>query len=264
MAQTAVSTTGTPSSSPFTEISRASMDVTRAAASTDRHSEFLPSSCLPGGTVLWDAACPTRHHRHLAVYRRLPTAAAHGIRPGSVCRGSWLSCFFWDSKDFPPCQLLRMHSSLSLPQQDSRGNSRHSRPNSRPLLPRDRRGKPASETPEQDVDHAATYAQTVSSLIPVNAGDPLTLPSSPPQPPAWSETRAPKRGLLHRPRPRPPCTLSSHPFTHHYTPHQMVPHPHHQPHPSWQAYFQAIPTKEDFKQLIEDVKSTCRAEIQVI
>lgn len=35
-------------------------------------------------------------------------------------------------------------------------------------------------------------------------------------------------------------------------------------HPQWQAYLQAIPTKEDFRQLIEDVKSTCRTEIQVL
>lgn len=34
--------------------------------------------------------------------------------------------------------------------------------------------------------------------------------------------------------------------------------------PQWFSYLQAIPTKEDFKQLIADVKSTCRTEIQVL
>lgn len=34
--------------------------------------------------------------------------------------------------------------------------------------------------------------------------------------------------------------------------------------PQWHSYLQAMPTKEDFRQLIEDVKSTCRSEIQVL
>lgn len=37
--------------------------------------------------------------------------------------------------------------------------------------------------------------------------------------------------------------------------------PRYQQNSPWQAYFQVIPTKEDFKLLIEEVKSACRAEI---
>lgn len=50
----------------------------------------------------------------------------------------------------------------------------------------------------------------------------------------------------------------------HFLPPQVAVGPHHQVPPSWQSYLQAIPTKENFKQLIEDVKSTSRAEIQTL
>lgn len=110
----------------------------------------------------------------------------------------------------------------------------------------------------------ATYAHKVSLPDPRFQRMDATRANPSAQTPTWSEPWDSPLGTAHQalgltasdPPPLPPRTPSA----------QWSALPEHpQPAlPQWQTYLQAIPTKEDFRQLIEDVKSTCRSEIQVL
>lgn len=115
-------------------------------------------------------------------------------------------------------------------------------------------GRAAAPTP--------TYAQAVSSPVPSHTGAPAAQAFSPSQALAWCEPWETPMGPNIQANMPPPCCLCYYPPSHRHL--QEAVGPHHQIPPSWQAYLQTILTKEDFKQLIEDVKSTSCAEIKTL
>lgn len=106
------------------------------------------------------------------VYRHLPAAAAHSIRPRPDCWGSKLSLSF---SGLPT--LTRPHANKQRTQSSHRpsprGDSIHTRPT--PLLlplPNQRQSRyrdPGSSG--RGADHIFTYAQAVSSSFPAHTGD---------------------------------------------------------------------------------------------
>lgn len=121
----------------------------------------------------------------------------------------------------------------------------------------------ASRSTEQGTNQTKSYAQVTSSpsLIPMEGRD-GSFPShsqrltwgdrTVPQPQQWDPRGSASFQIIREPSPS-------------HGPQNHKEQDHHLQHPtSWQDCLQAIPTKEDFRLLIEEVKSACRAEIQVI
>lgn len=186
------------------------------------------------------------------MHRRLSTAAAHGLRPRHICRGPWLPCFIGGIRGLAPPPASPSYARDIEPSLAGL-QGRHTPQQAyyqAPVPPKSQRQSHPrnSDTAGWDADHTTTYAQAVSSPIPTDAEDPLMRSSLQPQLPIRNGARGPQ--------PQPPAQAQTETFLHYqqpphayqYVPHQMVPDPHNQPPPCWQAYFQAIPTKEDFKQ----------------
>lgn len=127
----------------------------------------------------------------------------------------------------------------------------------------------ASRSMGQGTDHTTSYAQVARSPNRTPLDNPVGAhPFSPKQRPAWEDPRAPK--IPHQRPSQDPYDPMLPPALHRESSPPSYPQSHmghssrlQQP-TSWQDCFQAIPTKEDFKLLIEEVKSACRAEIQII
>lgn len=120
-------------------------------------------------------------------------------------------------------------------------------------------GTPA--LPGGGAEPLTSFAQAVRSSASFQKGGLTTPAPSPPHSPIWYEPWDPSL------QPAPHAAHAAQlllPSPSHPPPQLMATTPLYQMPTSWQSYLQAIPTKEDFKQLIEDVKSTCRTEIQAL